>query len=178
MPGDQHHLLFGQIIHPMANQAPLLFFKIESSDPVRGGMKDSIKHAGGFARSLVRKVWGGNEGYGLSKEHVPYEMKVPFTTLLTDLQNVEASQGNLARIHNLSIEGFRIEEIFTANPEYLTSVYGISYMTGFLQEAQALRVPLDQVALASFEKALGDLHLDHLDKRTGKEVYLAEEELR
>lgn len=179
MPGDQHHLLFGQILSPFHNQAPLLFFKMESSDPVGGGVTETVMHVITYAQSLGRKMLGGNEGYGLSKEHTPPEIKKPFTAIIADLQNIEASEGHLARIHhNMATEGFRIEDTRTASPESLSSRFGISYMTCFLKEAKALQVPLDEVALASCEKALSDLHLDHLDRRAGKEVYLTEEELR
>jgi hypothetical protein len=101
----------------------------------------------------------------MSKERVPHQALTEFTKLVNcfgkDLPPVMAELEK----HGCSQE----------DPLEMAKLYGIAYMTLFVKAALKLpRLPA-QVDLDKFYYALPNL--DHMDKRTGKEVYIAKEDL-
>ena len=167
MPAEKRHILFGQV-NTFSHKDKLLFIKLEdySSFKTTAYGFDAVMHGAGLMQAQYNKqlLPGSDDLPEMSKERVPHQALTEFTKLVNcfgkDLPLV---------MSELEKQGCN------QDPLEMAKLYGIAYMTLFVKAALKLpRLPA-QINLDKFYNALP--HLDHMDKRTGKEVYIAKEDL-
>lgn len=178
LPADKRHILFAQVdanTPAMANEKgnfdkeKILFIKLEDFSPFMTTAYgyDFAMHGAELAVAQYNKAFlpGSDDKPEMAKERVPAATVKEFIAQVKNLDEV-----NLAEINKkMAARGF------TLDPEKAAKTYGIAYMTAFMEEAGQLTIyPVD----FDPEKFIATLpNLDHMDKRTGREVYLTKDEL-
>ncbi len=172
MPAEKRTILF-ELVDRFRSPKKLLFFKPENYG-TRG--LAILMHAGELGESVNKKsrAQGEDDLPGMQKERVPDLTKDKFTALLNHIGG------------NPNIYKPRIEQLASVNPEIYdlnkaknqAKLWGISYMHAFINGIKnQADCPLE---FKSFAEEVENTwkSLDHLDKRTGREIYLSEEELK
>lgn len=185
MPGNQKHLLFGQIKGAPGRSIPLFFFKFEPYSPfllsgpqplpsyvpsLEVPLVDVTCHTLCFGVSVWTKVFSpaSNDDPDMNKEYPPAATLHAFNAIYQKIPTkIVESVNNL-----MVIKGFN------ADVESNKSEYGISYMTQFIDEMKELQEnwQMDPILLDAFNASLAEL--DHRDKRTGREVYFTTDEIQ
>lgn len=179
LPADKRHILFAQVD---ANTPPkldddkgslrkeqILFIKLEDYSPFMTTAYgyDFAMHGAELAVAQYNKQFlpGSDDLPEMAKERVPAATVKEFLAQVKNLDHV-----SLADLNNkMAARGF------TEAPEKAAKLYGIAYMTAFMQEAGNLTIIPVEFDAGKFFSTLPNL--DHMDKRTGREVYLTAAEL-
>jgi len=165
LPAEKRHVLFGQV-----DDNKLLFIKLENFGI--GSQYDKAAHGAEFAIAQYNKIFypGSDDLPEMAKERVPVAVIKAFTESIKLL-----SDENRENINNLMADlGYK------GTPEKAAKVYGIAYMQAYMKAADLLTTPEGFTRVNfdnSIPKCADGSPLDHLEKRTGKEVYLTYEEL-
>lgn len=178
LPADKRHILFAQVdanTPGVANskggfdKEKILFIKLEDFSPFMTTAYgyDFAMHGAELAVAQYNKAFlpGSDDLPEMAKERVPAATVKEFIAQVKNLDEV-----NLAEINQkMAARGF------TETPEKGAKLYGIAYMTAFMQEAGRLAIFPVELDVNKFFATLPNL--DHMDKRTGREVYLTSAEL-
>ncbi|CRX39261.1 hypothetical protein [Estrella lausannensis] len=178
LPADKRHLLFAQVdantppLHGDASSSAkekILFIKLEDFSPFMTTAYgyDFAMHGAELAIAQYNKAFlpGSDDLPEMAKERVPAATVREFIAQVRNLDHVNLSEIN----QKMTARGFAGE------PEKAAKLYGIAYMTAFMQEAGNLAILPIEFDPSKFFASLPNL--DHMDRRTGREVYLTADEL-
>ncbi|HUD01269.1 MAG TPA: hypothetical protein VMR37_03015, partial [Rhabdochlamydiaceae bacterium] len=166
MPAKKRTILF-ELVDTMSGSKHLLFFKPENFGTRT--YEDYVMHALELGESLQRKsaANGGDDASGMQKERVPDAAKKAFAALLQHLQQNRAIYDPIMK---------ELPEVLAKALDF-AKLYGIAFMFEFIRgiESQNECPAAFNTFSAPVKKTWESL--DHLDKRTGREIYLTPEEL-
>jgi hypothetical protein len=170
MPANKRTILFG-LVDATPDGQKILFFKPENFGTQ--GPWDLLSHAIEFGESVGKKAraQGEDDLPGMQKERVPDNTKKAFTALLTHIQdNLDTYEPFLSKIDPN-------KEIDLKKAMDLAKLWGIAYMYRFITvigSSEGCPREFNKFSIAVKETLQS---LDHLDKRTGKEIYLTKQDL-
>ncbi len=165
LPAGKKTILFTQILS-RDNQKEL-FIKIEAEGANILNPVTMFHHSVDLVKTKFNAWWypTSNESSGMRKERIPHTTLKAFEKIVMELQRHPR-------------EALDQEDILqTANPLKEAKIYGISFMHAYLGALKDLpeNGGIDKTLFERFDKTIKGL--DHLNKRTGREVYLTHDEL-
>jgi hypothetical protein len=168
MPAKKRTILF-ELVDTMSGPKNLLFFRPENFGTRTYG--DYAMHSLEFVESVQRKSGanGGDDASGMQKERIPDAAKKGFAALLQHLQQNRAIYDPILS---------KLPGIYDLTKALdFAKLYGIAFMFEFIRgiETQA-DCPREFKNFSDPVKKTWE-SLDHLDKRTGREIYLTPDEL-
>lgn len=171
LPAQKRHVLFGQVTQNPNSEEKVLFVKLENYSPflTAGYGYDMTMHTGEFAHAQYKKVAqpGSDDLPEMAKERVPTAVLKAFVAMVDTLGQVEHMKQDAVDL--------MVAKGFSKDPIKDAKTYGIAYMTQFAEAAESLPMVPEDFTTRGFQASLPKL--DHMDKRTGREVYLSYEEL-
>lgn len=184
MPGDQKHLLFGPIKNMPTCSIPLFFLKFEPYSPfllsgpqpfplyapsLEVPFVDLTCHTVCYGKSAWTKTFcpSSNDELEMHKEYPPATTLDAFNQCCQEI-----SSKNLEKINMTMYKKGFMPDVASNKSEY-----GIGYMSQFIEELKTYQEDetIDSAHIKAFKNAVADL--DHLDRRTGREVYFTVDEI-
>lgn len=162
MPAHKRTLLFELITQQ--DGSPLLFIKPEnfSADPTIP--YDLVMHGYEVIMAQYNKVFypGSDDLPNMRKERVPVETLKAFEEILKQLEEND--------FRKMNAELFRNPIFHTENPMKEAKLYGIAFMKAYVDAIPELGIFPASLDMTRFNHSLKGL--DHLDQRTGREVFI------
>lgn len=178
LPAGKRHLLFGQVNTHLGEKNKILFLKLEDFSPFTTTAYgyDMLMHGADLVMAQYNKKFnpGSDDAPEMAKERVPNVVLKAFEQIVNvGLKGYEKSIIEPI-VGELEKKGFPKDD-----PIKASKIWGIAYMTAFITEVskgEVAPIPLG-FNTDNFETSLSDLKLDHMELRTGREVYITQDDL-
>ncbi|MBA2369487.1 MAG: hypothetical protein H0V82_10760 [Candidatus Protochlamydia sp.] len=166
LPAGKRTLLFSQV--EQMDGSKVLFLKPENYSADHKQIYDFTMHGYEFLAAQKNKVFypGSDDLPNMRKERVPVEVLSAFNNFLEPLKNFKLENAEL----------FKDPILQTENPEKEAKLYGIAFMKPYVDAIAKLDIYPAECDPETFYKTL--VGMDHLDKRTGREVFIDISELQ
>src|SRR5262249_9635052 len=143
--------------------------KLEGYSPFKttGYGYDAAMHGVELVEAQYNKQFhpGSDDLPEMAKERVPSQVLTEFTKIVNSLGNIkDFIKDELAK-----------QGVIDEDPIKAAKIYGIAYMNMFVNAADQQTILPEDYNSQPFYNALPSL--DHMDTRTGREVYISKEEL-
>ncbi len=162
MPANKRTLLFELITQQ--DGSTLLFIKPENFSADLTIPYDAVMHGYEVIVAQYNKVFqpGSDDLPNMRKERVPVESLKAFEEILKQLEENDFKKMNANLFKNPIFQ--------TENPMKNAKLYGIAFMKAYVDAVSQLEILPASLDMTRFNKSLAGL--DHLDQRTGREVFI------